>query len=112
MNHEAHEGHEGSADLAAACGGEAMCVFSHIAARQSRARQVSGCLQIARTLVGAAFVFFVSFVVPALGSAGMLLRVLLAQPAERKRANCQAASSVPRRTGRPIQKIAPSSHSQ
>jgi len=26
MNHEAHEGHEDSADLAAACGGEAMCV--------------------------------------------------------------------------------------
>jgi len=24
MNHEEHEGHEGSADLAAACGGEAM----------------------------------------------------------------------------------------
>jgi hypothetical protein len=26
INHEAHEEHEGSADLAAACGGEAMCV--------------------------------------------------------------------------------------
>ena len=25
MNHEGHEAHEDSADLAAACGGEAMC---------------------------------------------------------------------------------------
>ena len=69
----------------AACGGQAICerqrpdktdeesqrlvgrCLSQIAARRSRARQVSGVFKSLVTLVGFLFVFFVSFVVHALG---------------------------------------------
>jgi hypothetical protein len=71
VNHEAHEEHEDSADLAAASGGHAICGcrrpdktilecnwslvgrrHPQIAARRSRASQVSGCLKSLSHLSG------------------------------------------------------------